>query len=82
MRFNKMSHKQRLEWLGSKVIVTPDVQKVRTFCRRLYRQSRTKNEGNGAFIIGDTGTENQPPSQHSRTRSRKNSKRSARIPSG
>jgi hypothetical protein len=32
------------------------VKKVRTFCARLYRQSRTKNEGNGAFIIGDTGT--------------------------
>ncbi|MHC2288804.1 MULTISPECIES: TniB family NTP-binding protein [Bradyrhizobium] len=56
MSFAKMSHKDRLRWLGSKVIPTPDVQKVKTFCTRLHRQSRTKNEGNGGFVLGDTGT--------------------------
>lgn len=56
MNFGKMEHEERLEWLGSKIIGTPDVQKVITFCNRLYRQARTKNEGNGGFVLGDTGT--------------------------
>lgn len=56
MSFAKMSHQDRLRWLGSKVIETPDVKKVKTFCARLHRQSRTKNEGNGGFVLGDTGT--------------------------
>lgn len=56
MIFAKMSHEDRLRWLGAKVIETPDVKKVKAFCGRLYRQSRTKNEGNGGFVLGDTGT--------------------------
>src|ERR1700730_18324489 len=55
MNFSKMSHEDRLLWLGSKVIQTPDVKKVNLFIRRLDRQSRTKSEGNGGFVIGDTG---------------------------
>lgn len=54
--FARMSHADRLKWLGSRVITTPDVRKVSTFCNRLYRQAGTKNEGNGGFVLGDTGT--------------------------
>lgn len=56
MKFKQMQHEKRLEWLGSKIIGTPDVQKVTRLCERLYRQARTKNEGNGGFVLGDTGT--------------------------
>jgi hypothetical protein len=56
VKFKQMEHERRLEWLGSKIIGTPDVQKVTRLCDRLYRQARTKNEGNGGFVLGDTGT--------------------------
>lgn len=53
--FARLTHEERMVWLGSRVIMTSDVQKVMLQCERLYRQAGTKSEGNGAFIIGDTG---------------------------
>ena len=56
MKFSRMSHEARLAWLGSQIIETPDVKRVNTLCDRLHRQTRTKNEGNGGFILGETGS--------------------------
>lgn len=53
--FAGMSDKERLAWLGSRIIQTGNVEKVDTFCGRLFRQSGLKREGNAGFIVGDTG---------------------------
>jgi hypothetical protein len=54
--FAKMSHDDRLEWLGKALIDTSDVKKASLLCNRLFRQARKKAEGNGGLVIGDTGT--------------------------
>lgn len=55
MQFARMSHQERLDWMKKHTIETPDVKKVITYCRRLYRQAGTKREGNVGFVMGDTG---------------------------
>ena len=50
-----MSHKDRLIWMGKGLINTTDVRKVEALGHRLFRQARTKPEGNGGVVMGKTG---------------------------